>query len=272
MDDLSKRVANLPSDKLRLLLNRNQKKRGEAAPQRITHLSHRDTNTFPLSYAQEQLWFLVQLEPSNPFYNMAVAVRVQGRLEPWALEQSLNVLVERHESLRTSIVSQQGSPRQCIDLAQPVAVPVLDLGGLEHEERSEIARQLTGQERARPFELSQGPLWRARLLRLGQDEHLLLLTLHHIIADGWSLQVLTHELTHLYTAAVRRQAALLPALPIQYADYARWQRQWLRDDVLHQQLSYWRTWLRDAPALLELPTDYPRPAVQRFRAPAAPSP
>ena len=143
MDDLSKRVANLPSDKLRLLLNRNQKKRGEAAPQRITHLSHRDTNTFPLSYAQEQLWFLVQLEPSNPFYNMAVAVRVQGRLEPWALEQSLNVLVERHESLRTSIVSQQGSALQHIGPARPVPLPVLDLGGLEHEARSAVARRLT---------------------------------------------------------------------------------------------------------------------------------
>src|SRR5581483_9769757 len=126
----------------------------------------------PLSYAQERLWFLAQFEPGNPFYNMAVAVRVQGRLEPWALEQSLNVLVERHESLRTCIVSQQGSALQHIGPARPVPLPMLDLGGLEHEARSALARQLVGQERARPFELSQGPLWRVRLLRLEQDEHL----------------------------------------------------------------------------------------------------
>jgi amino acid adenylation domain-containing protein len=228
----------------------------------------------PLSFAQQRLWFLDQLEPGSPFYNLPTAVRLTGPLDVVALKQSLNEVVRRHEALRTTFASAEGRPLQVIAARMTLALPVVDLTGLE--ERQVEAQRLATAEARRPFDLAQGPLLRACLLRLEDSEHsehVVLLNMHHIVSDGWSMNVLIQELAALYVAfssgdaslQVGREGALLPELPIQYADFAHWQRNWLQGEVLGAQLAYWKEQLAGLSPLLELPTDRPRPAVQTFR-------
>ncbi len=215
----------------------------------------------PLSFAQQRLWFLDQLEPASPLYNMPSALRLQGQLNVPALEQSLNALIQRHESLRTTFALVNEQPVQRIASRLNLPVQVVDFSPVPGmEAREAAARQVVWEEMHCPFDLARGPLIRARLLRLGQEDHILLLTLHHCAADGWSIDVLFKELSILYTAYQAGQPAALPGLPFQYADYARWQRQWLQGAALDELIDFWRTQLADAPPVLELPTDYPRPA------------
>ncbi|HEY53307.1 MAG TPA: amino acid adenylation domain-containing protein, partial [Caldilineae bacterium] len=190
----------------------------------------------PLSFAQQRLWFLEQLEPGNPFYNMPTAVRLQGALDVPALSAALNEIVRRHETLRTSIITEEGKARQIIAPHVDVDLPLTDLTHLSADEREQQARVLAAQEAETPFYLEQGPLFCGRLLKLAEDDHVLLLTLHHIISDGWSMRVLVHELATLYQAFNNGQPSPLPELPIQYADFAYWQRQWLQGEVLEAQL------------------------------------
>jgi amino acid adenylation domain-containing protein len=217
--------------------------------------------TLSLSYAQQRLWFLDQLEPNSSFYNIPAAVRLRGRLDLTALEQSFREVIRRHEALRTTFAVLAGVPVQRIDTAPEFSLAVLDLSRVDEAE----ARRVAAEESQRPFDLSTGPLLRASVLRLSEQEHVLLCTMHHIISDGWSMGVLIKELTTLYEAYATGQQSPLPELEIQYADYAHWQREWLRGEVLEKQLSYWKQQLAGAPAVLELPADYPRPAVQSFR-------
>ena len=219
----------------------------------------------PLSFAQERLWFLNQLEPGNPFYNMPAALRLRGRFDAAAAGRVLHELVRRHETLRTVFSSVDGRPVQSIlpDLAMPL--PVADLERLSLPDREEAVARLTAEEARHPFDLAVGPLLRARLLRLASDEHILLLTMHHIVSDGWSMGVLTREMGALYAAFSQGRASPLPALTVHYADFAAWQRQWLRGSVLTEQLGYWKRQLAGAPPVLRLPTDRPRPPVQSFR-------
>ncbi|HEX7313092.1 MAG TPA: amino acid adenylation domain-containing protein, partial [Pyrinomonadaceae bacterium] len=219
----------------------------------------------PLSFAQQRLWFLDQLEPGSAFYNIPAAVRLRGSLDQSVLEQSLNEIVRRHESLRTTFPEVNGQPVQLITAPQPLPLTTLDLRDLPADEKLERVNAAAVEEARGPFDLSAGPLTRVTLLRLDEDEYVLLLTLHHIIADGWSMGVLMRELTALYNAYSRGEASPLPELPIQYADFARWQREWLSGSALDTQLAYWRQQLSGAPALLELPSDRPRPAVQSHR-------
>jgi len=219
----------------------------------------------PLSFAQQRLWFLDQLEPGSTVYNMATAVRLEGQLNLRALEQTLRAVVERHEILRTSFSTIAGEPVQEIGKEAAVGLPLIDLSEQTESEREAAAERHIREEAQRPFELASGPLLRATLLKLSAEEHLLLLTMHHIITDGWSMGVLVREVTALYGGFTAGEPAMLEELAIQYADYAAWQRQWLRGEVLEQQLSYWREQLHGAPAVLELPTDYLRPAVLSFR-------
>jgi amino acid adenylation domain-containing protein len=219
----------------------------------------------PLSFAQQRLWFLDQLEPGSAFYNIPLALRLQGALDAAALELALNEVGARHEALRTHFASHDGVPVQVISPAGRLALPFTDLSGLVEPERLEQARRRAHEEAQRPFDLSQCPLLRAELLKLDTDEHVLLLTLHHIVADGWSMGVLVREVTTLYEGYARGAEATLPALPVQYTDYAVWQRDWLRGEALAQELSYWKQQLAGAPALLPLPTDHPRPLVQSYR-------
>jgi amino acid adenylation domain-containing protein len=218
----------------------------------------------PLSYAQQRLWFLDQLEPGNSVYTIPMASHLLGPLCLRDLQYSLQALVERHESLRTTFSSSGDTPIQRIWPYLEMTLPLIDLSGLLPEQREALVTPLLRQEAARPFDLQRGPLLRLHLLRLGLQEHLLLLNMHHIISDGWSMSLLVSELTTLYTTTQRKQAPQLPALPLQYADYALWQRQWLQGEVLQQQLAYWRGALAGQ-ALLELPTDFPRPSRQSFR-------
>jgi amino acid adenylation domain-containing protein len=219
----------------------------------------------PLSFAQQRLWFLDQLEPGSSSYNVARALRLQGPLDAAALTASINEIVSRHESLRTCFVSEQGTPFQRIMNHTPTTLPTLDLLELPEAEREAEAERLAAEEISQPFDLSRGPLLRAKLIRVKPDDHVLVITMHHIAADEWSLAILFRELTKHYGAFTNDRPSPLSALPIQYADYAAWQRQWLQGDMLEKLVSFWRQQLAGAPTILALPTDKPRPAAQSFR-------
>jgi amino acid adenylation domain-containing protein len=215
----------------------------------------------PLSSSQERLWFLEQLEPGGTAYNLPLALRLAGRLDPAALAAALAAVVDRHEALRTTFTVVDGRPVQGVS-PLALATPVVDLAGLARV-AAEAAR-LAAALAARPFDLARGPLVRAVLLRLGAVEHLLVLTLHHVVADGWSMGVLFGELAALYRACLARRPSPLPPLPVQYPDYAVWQRRWLDGDALAAQLAWWRRRLAEVPPL-DLPADRPRPAVRSAR-------
>jgi amino acid adenylation domain-containing protein len=219
----------------------------------------------PLSFAQQRLWFLDQFVPDSPAYTIPFVVRLAGRLELAALIASLNAIIERHEALRTTFAALDGQPVQVIAPALTLAVPLTDLAELPAAAREDTFQRIIAMEVRRPFDLARGPLVRARLLRLGRHEHAFLLSMHHIISDSWSVGVFIRELAALYPLAAEKRTATLPALPIQYADYAIWQRGWLHGDVLDAQLAYWQAQLADSAAVLELPTDHPRPPIQTFR-------
>ncbi len=218
-----------------------------------------------LSFAQQRLWFFDQLEPGLSAYNIPAAIRLKGPLNLAALEQSLNEIVKRHESLRTTFKQVEGRPTQVIAPSLTIKLPVVDLRKLPASERETEVRRLVAAEAQLSFDLSRGPLLRSTVLRLNDDEHVGLLTMHHIVSDGWSTGILIREMATLYAAFCAGGSSPLPALPIQYADFAHWQRQWLQGDVLETQIAYWKQQLAGAPDLIDLPTDYPRPAVQTFR-------
>jgi amino acid adenylation domain-containing protein len=225
----------------------------------------RNADGIPLSFAQERLWFLSQLDPGSPAYNVPLALRLQGRLVPAALAGALGEVAKRHEVLRTRFVSRDGRPLQVIEAERRPELPVIDLAGLPEVWRDSLALRLATEEALRPFDLERGPLLRLALLRLQDGEHLLLLNLHHILTDGWSMGILVGEMQTLYGAFLRRESAPLPALPVQYADFAVWQRSWLEGEVLDAQLAYWKRQLEAAPRFLELPADRPWPAVRTGR-------
>ncbi|HZN53849.1 MAG TPA: amino acid adenylation domain-containing protein, partial [Candidatus Polarisedimenticolaceae bacterium] len=219
----------------------------------------------PLSFAQERLWFLDQLEPGSASYNVPMAVRLEGEVEAEALERAFGEVMRRHEALRTRFAVVEGKPTQVIEEAGPFHLEIEDVRGMGEEERAEAVERRVREEGSRPFDLARGPLMRARLIRLSERDQVLVVVLHHIVADGWSLGVLVGEVTALYGAYVRGEPSPLPDLPVQYADFAAWQRWWLEGTTLASQLEYWKDRLEGAPALLELPSDRPRPAVRSLR-------
>ncbi len=218
-----------------------------------------------LSFAQERLWFVDRMAPGNVAYNVPAAVRLRGRLDPAALAATLREIVRRHETLRTSFETTPAGPVQAIAAHLALPLPLADLSRLPRAVREAEALRVAGAAAVRRFDLSRGPLLRTVLLRLGRDEHALLLTLHHIAADAWSLGVLLAEVAALYPAALARRPSPLPELPVQYADYAEWQRSWLSGAVLDAQVIWWRERLAGFPDRLDLPADRPRPAVPSFR-------
>ncbi|SDS76273.1 non-ribosomal peptide synthetase [Pseudomonas granadensis] len=216
----------------------------------------------PLSYAQERQWFLWQLEPTSTAYHVPAALRLRGELDLPALQQSFDALIERHESLRTCFVEQQGTTLQVIQAHGALDLQVQDAAGLDDA----ALQALVAAETLHLFDLQQGPLLRVKLLRLAADDHALVITLHHIVSDGWSMNVMVDELVALYAAYSQGQIAQLPALPVQYADYAAWQKQWMDAGERERQLNYWTAQLGDGEQpLLELPSDRPRPAEQSYR-------
>ncbi|HYD81949.1 MAG TPA: condensation domain-containing protein, partial [Paucimonas sp.] len=223
------------------------------------------TGPLPLSFAQQRLWFLQQLEPDSAAYNMPAAVRLVGELEVPALKRAFEELVERHETLRTTFREESGEAVQVIAPQLDISLPIVDLSGLAIDAREAEVKRISEAEAAKPFRLAAGPLMRLCLLKLSETEHVLLVTMHHIVSDDWSMSVFTREFAALYTAAMQGKTADLPPLAIQYADFAAWQRQWLTDQELDQQLTYWKTQLGNEHPVLELPTDRPRPPAQSGR-------
>jgi amino acid adenylation domain-containing protein len=223
------------------------------------------TQALPLSSAQQRLWFLDQLEPNHPFYNVPIATWLNGPLDAPALEASLAQLVARHELLRTTFPAVEGRPQQVIHSSLDLPLVHHDLRSAPAAEREPLARSQAVELSRQPFDLAQGPLLRAHLWQLDDQRHLLLLVLHHIVCDGWSMGVLVQELTRLYQAQHTGSSAELAPLPIQYADFAAWQQQQLDSPAADEQLAYWRQQLAELPPVLELPTDRPRPARPAFR-------
>jgi amino acid adenylation domain-containing protein len=219
----------------------------------------------PLSFAQQRLWFLDQLEPDSPAYNIPATVRLSGAVPADRLARIFAEVVRRHEALRTTFATREGRPIQVIAEDLEPDLPLLDLSGLPAGERESQAHALAADEAARPFDLERGPLLRLFLVRLGARDHLLLMTFHHIVADGWSMGVLLREVGAFWQALAAGKPARLPELPVQYADFAAWQRSWLQGEVLESQIGFWRRQLAGAPRVLDLPTDHPRPAQQTFR-------
>ncbi|MEV6869122.1 condensation domain-containing protein, partial [Streptosporangium subroseum] len=213
----------------------------------------------PLSFAQQRLWFLDQLEPGSVEYNVPVALRLAGVLDVAALSAALDAVVERHEVLRTRFVATDGVAHQVIDPATGFGLELVDLA--EESDGMARAEEMVAADAVIPFDLAVGPLFRGRLIRLASDDHVLSLCMHHAVSDEWSAGVLGRELTALYEAFSRGEASPLSPLAVQYADFAVWQRDWLQGEVLEGQLGYWRDRLEGAP-VLELPTDRPRPVVR----------
>ncbi len=269
MSDLAQRIAGLSTEKRKELLARLKKKSAGVAQEPIPPRG-RESNTFPLSFTQERLWLLEQLESGNPAYNFIFAMRLEGVLDLKALEETLNAMLKRHEILRTGFKTVNGEPVQVIEKEVTLKLPLFDLSKLyKDDEDVELTRHLSeiGQT---AFDLSQAPLLQARLLKREDSVHVLLVCIHHIVTDGWSMGIFSRELTAIYDNLSNRQpgpengSERLPELPIQYADFAAWQKEWLQGEVLENLLSYWKPQLANLPPNLELPTDRPYPAMQTF--------
>ncbi|HEX7317724.1 MAG TPA: amino acid adenylation domain-containing protein [Pyrinomonadaceae bacterium] len=252
MNDYSKTIAELSPEKRELLEMLMQEEAGEP-------------DSFPLSFAQQRLWFIDRLEPNSFLYNISTNVRLEGRLNVPALARSFAEIVRRHEVLRTTFRLEGRAPVQVINESATITPTVVNLEAVPTAEREEEVRRLLREESRRPFDLAQGPLLRVKLLRISDEEHVLLLTMHHIISDGWSLGVLVREMAALYRAYSGGAESPLAELPIQYADFVLWQQETLEGETLESHLRYWREQLAGAPAVLELPTDRPRPAVNTNR-------
>ncbi|MEG3877084.1 amino acid adenylation domain-containing protein [Microcoleus sp. herbarium7] len=229
-------------------------------------LFNRETEVFvfPASFAQQRLWFLDRLAPGNPFYNVSTALRLTGSLNSIALEQAFNEIVRRHEILRTTFAVIEGQLSQIIASELTVSIPRIDLRNLPPNQQETAVKQRAIAESQLPFDLAKQPLLRVQLLQLSAAEYVLLINFHHIVADGWSIAILIRELTSLYKAFAKNQLSGLPEIPIQYADFAEWQHQWLQGEVLETQLAYWRKQLHEI-ACLNLPVDRPRPPVPTYR-------
>ncbi|HSG38215.1 MAG TPA: condensation domain-containing protein, partial [Thermoanaerobaculia bacterium] len=238
--------------------------RQDGAPQAPPVLPVPREDGMPLSFAQQRLWFIDQLEPGNAVYNIPTAVRLAGEVAPDLLARIFAEVVRRHEVLRTTFRSSGGQPVQEIAAALEPELAVLDLSHLEPARREARAREIALEAAGQPFDLQRGPLLRLALVRLAERDHLLLVTLHHIVSDGWSMGLLLREIAALYEAFSQGRPSPLPELPVQYADFAVWQREWLRGEVLDAQLAYWKRQLDGAPRVLELPTDHPRPPGQTY--------
>ncbi|HEY9810874.1 MAG TPA: amino acid adenylation domain-containing protein [Halomicronema sp.] len=264
MSDLIERIAALSPQQRELMLQRLKQKKQSISPAEIQP-QNRQSNSFPLSFAQQRLWFFEQLNPGNFTYHIPAAVRLSGTLSVTALEQSLNELIKRHEVFRTAFSATDGQPTLVITENQNIKLSEIDLRSLPTtEHKSEIDRLIVA-ESQQPLDLSKAPLLRAKLLQINESNWLLLFSTHHIISDGWSMGIFIQELATIYKAFCTGQPYTLPDLPVQYADFAKWQREWLQGEVLETQLAYWEKQLGGNLPVLNLPIDRPRTAVQTFR-------
>src|SRR4051812_17984829 len=260
-DDISALRSGLSETK-RALLEKRLRGKAPSASEMERIPKRTDYGPAALSFAQQRLWFLDQLEPGQPFYNNSVGLRMRGNLNMEALKKSFDGILARHEILRTTFTMINVEPAQVVSASSETTIEFTDLSHLQEQPRELEAMRLTDIAAQRPFDLSKGPLLRVSLLKLDQQEYVLLLNMHHIISDGWSKGILVQEFAEFYEAYVNERQPALPELGIQYADYAVWQKDWLQDGSLQSQLLYWKNQLLDAAPVLDLPTDRPRPALQ----------
>ena len=253
------------SDKKKALLKVLLSQKDDGSDQTPSILRRANNAPSLLSFAQQRLWFLEQLFPGSDIHNISEAFELKGNLKVEALKQSLNEIIKRHEALRTNFVLIGESPFQVVAEERKLDLSVVDLSDLPEEKRQNEMKRLLSEESRLPFHLDTDLLVRVLLLRLAQDHHVLMLTVHHIVSDDWSMDILFQELTSLYEAVSSGEDPDLLPLPIQYPDFAIWQRGWLQGNVLSSQLSYWKKKLENRPLLLALPTDHPRPSVQSYR-------
>jgi amino acid adenylation domain-containing protein len=241
-----------------------QSARKHGAPEAKPLTSVARPERLPLSYAQQRLWFLSQMEDVSKAYHIAYGARLKGRLESAALRRSLDCILARHEALRTAFIVMNGEPLQRIMAGDDSRFDLKEIDLRPSRNAEKQLERLLAQEANTPFDLEAGPLIRGKLIRLGEEEYVLLITMHHVVSDGWSMGVLLSEMSALYAAFLHGRANPLPELSVQYADYALWQREWMQGEILQQQANYWRTALKDAPAVLELPMDHSHPAMQDY--------
>ncbi|HEX8089516.1 MAG TPA: condensation domain-containing protein, partial [Blastocatellia bacterium] len=261
MSDLYERLSAL-SPEQRALFETRLKQKGLSIPKSQAIPRRKGHGPRPLSIDQEQLWVVNQLDPGSAAYNVHSAMSLTGPLDVAALERTISEIISRHEMLRTTFQSVDGRPLQVITQELSLPLSVIDISSEAHAREEAI--RLADEEIRRPFDLAAGPLFRARLLRVGSEEHVLVVVMHHIVADSWSFGVFNQELWALYSAFCEGGPSPLAELPIQYADFAAWQREWLAGDVLEEMLSYWKKKLAGVPSILDLPTDRPRPSAQTY--------
>jgi amino acid adenylation domain-containing protein len=268
MSDLLKRLENLSPEKRELVLQKLKQQQSKTdnnqQKQKLSLIPVSREEDIPLSFAQTRLWFLAQFDQENSPYHVPIFWQIKGSLNLKALEQAIAEIINRHEILRTTFSVLNESPVQVINPPYQLTIPVINLEGETDNIKLEKARQLATEELQTSFDLSTSPLLRVKLLKINPQFHILLLVIHHIIFDGWSVDLFRQELSTLYRSFCLNQPASLPKLAIQYADFAHWQRQWLQGEILETQLNYWRQQLKNAPPLLEFPIDKPRPSVQTY--------
>ncbi|GCE60718.1 non-ribosomal peptide synthetase [Microcystis aeruginosa] len=268
MSDLLKRLENLSPEKRELVLQKLKQQQSKTdnnqQKQKSSLIPVSREEDIPLSFAQTRLWFLAQFDQENSPYHVPIFWEIKGSLNLKALEQAISEIINRHEILRTTFSVVNESPVQVINPPYQLTIPVINLEGETENIKLEKARQLAAEELQTPFDLSTSPLLRVKLLEINPQFHILLLVIHHIIFDGWSVALFHQELSTLYSSFRLNQPASLPKLALQYADFAHWQRQWLQGEILETQLNYWRQQLKNAPPLLEFPIDKPRPSVQTY--------
>ena len=275
--ETARRIGELPLEKRALLVERlrRERERQQAALASLDQAipcQARDRESYPLSFAQQRLWFLNSFEPESPEYNIPQAFRIAGELAPEVMQHALREVVRRHETLRTTFRSLDGTPAQVIAQVVDMEVPVIDACArvADPAQAWGEALRLAAADAREPFDLTLGPLMRAKLFRTGPREHLLYYNVHHIAYDGWSMGIFARELAAIYDAGAAGLPSPLPELPVQYLDFAIWQRGWLSGEVLARQLAYWHRQLAAVPPL-ELATDHPRPAVRTHRGAALPA-
>lgn len=259
MNERLEKLKHLSPEKRTLILQR-LRENGVRAEQSQRIPKRSVQNVAPLSFAQQRLWFLEQLQPNSCAYILSVAVRLVGSLHITALQQSMSEIVQRHTILRTVFITENGQPIQAIASEPPPLLSIVDLRGLTNTEQAAEIQRLTAVAALQPFDLTKGPLWRGTVLQLGTAEHVLLFAMHHIVSDGWSMGILIREVAALYNAFTQGNPSPLPNLPIQYADFAVWQRQWLQGAILESHLNYWLQQLDRPCPPLALPTKRPQTA------------
>ena len=263
MNDIIQDISKLSPEKKKLLELLLKEQNVDLAESKIIPAS-RETNRFPLSYAQQRMWFLEQLEPGTPLYNNPAAVMLTGQLDIAAMQKTLDEMSRRHEVLRTTFASEKGKPVQIIHPELKLNLEQLDLSELPPEEREKELKEAADKAAQHPFDLGKGPLLRTVLIRLDEQKHVLLLTMHHIISDAWTLTIFIREVAQLYEAFSQGKNIKLPPLPIQYADFARWQHDWLKGRIVEEQIAYWKANLSAGASAIDLPADHSRPKYQTF--------